>query len=1236
MLLLRQWKSIDPIGVVVPEGLDDVIIEYENETHFIQIKSRKEGYFTAGEIERFYKKSSLEKRTILKEKDHILIITEQPVKKQENQKLEEEYLENFNKHLYSVDPLSNCITILKEKLNILDGTALVVVAYLYYWISHIARNNGFLKYEDQEKITQTDLNLKITIILEAGGVEKLEEVIQKGLLKSVDFLTPLPDKNFYAGVKVQPGHITAGLVFDRPEDLKNCIFKLGHSRKLIINAPSGAGKSALMWMTIQNFSNSISWYALSGRVKFDDLSDILRFVRVFQPSNNNRIGIAVDDIKIIKNELWDALCDELGVYEGCYLIGTTRIENLILINNQSNLINYTPQLTEHLAESIWQTLTEKELTDLQHWRESFENSKCLLLEYMHILTQGENMQDTINGQIKEREKEKRTNELNILRSVTLASTLGGEIDVQTLMHVLDIPIEDGSSALKRLLNEHLVTELVPGVLGGVHDLRSDALLTASHDSVLYLLKSTLEITLPAITIDTCPHFIQQIINDSRFEHEDIFLSLKETLLSADNINLWSAVFEGLTNATVEVYVTLLVECLEKNNFPKSLWSFAANFADPKLDIPEFGSPETSFFDDLKKVYSDFRAISDKDYRKMQLDMFDDLSSVLPEAHSITDLSNLFESWAPILGNKVLSYDNIKFVGISDEIDLDIDEVVKLLEIAYFIAPELSEIFLDELGGQEKILSLFKEETPFVSLPEIIEDKENEKTISTNWYSISDLYQGDPHASVVKVCEKLLAIAPSAKNVSCAAVSADGEVIRIANGHAIADKNIPRDNLPFKIRVSLNQKFIQLFDRKYGSASKTTYANTMKPLIIETEKIFRDFSESWLLRKNAAKADGFAKKIHNISAKAQSIPKLDNAKTDITSFIISILKNIIQRIANSSSELKSSALPSYLGRQAKEAKKIALDPIWNYIDEPPIKELNLLENRLLNLSDLLHEMVGESSFEDQNLKAIFRCAKKASRNKAVLNVANMHRYIADQRLLKSLEKMKNAFKTINMKVDYFLKEIEDIGEPYWPRKKVCVVIHIINIEQYLLILEQAIGLIKNNINVQNHVVIVPAYDDEMVTAFAMNIYSESVILNVDFIEGWESNISISVAKTPLMDIYELGLAAVHGLSGLVAYCALTDMHDEEVKLKDQLEADFKKSHKVLSGVYESSQSEIIELVLIDLEEKMGELLKEEELKKDNKKYEPMCALVFQAMRGEYIDDNSLNRKIIMIEDELKIS
>ena len=91
----------------------------------------------------------------------------------------------------------------------------------------------------------------------------------------------------------------------------------------------------------------------------------------------------------------------------------------------------------------------------------------------------------IGEQVQQRERESRNAELAIIRSTAVLCAHYGEVEVDRLIQLLDLNPGDAQRSLKRLIDEHLILESRLGVLGGLHMLRSKALLEASHDEAVY-------------------------------------------------------------------------------------------------------------------------------------------------------------------------------------------------------------------------------------------------------------------------------------------------------------------------------------------------------------------------------------------------------------------------------------------------------------------------------------------------------------------------------------------------------------------------------------------------------------------------------------------------------------------------------------------------------------------------------------------------------------------------------
>ena len=74
-----------------------------------------------------------------------------------------------------------------------------------------------------------------------------------------------------------------------------------------------------------------------------------------------------------------------------------------LIANHSDTAFFEVTLDEITAKNIWEQLTQQQQTDGYTGGNLFEQSEGLMLEYVHILTQGERLAALIGEQVRQRE-----------------------------------------------------------------------------------------------------------------------------------------------------------------------------------------------------------------------------------------------------------------------------------------------------------------------------------------------------------------------------------------------------------------------------------------------------------------------------------------------------------------------------------------------------------------------------------------------------------------------------------------------------------------------------------------------------------------------------------------------------------------------------------------------------------------------------------------------------------------
>jgi hypothetical protein len=128
---------------------------------------------------------------------------------------------------------------------------------------------------------------------------------------------------------------------------------------------------------------------------------------------------------------------------------------------------------------------------------------------------------------------------------------GGEVEASRLFSRLGLTQDDAAQALERLLDEHLVRESRPGVLGGLHALRSNALQDASHDEIVFLKTDSLWRSLTAATRETLPRIVQSVLAGAQGETETVALQrLAETLGASHDLDVWTGILTGLGLATL--------------------------------------------------------------------------------------------------------------------------------------------------------------------------------------------------------------------------------------------------------------------------------------------------------------------------------------------------------------------------------------------------------------------------------------------------------------------------------------------------------------------------------------------------------------------------------------------------------------------------------------------------------------------------------------------------------------
>ena len=633
-------------------------------------------------------------------------------------------------------PEKEIIDLLLERLDVAEIIAEGLASDLYKLVADSAAANASLPFEKRRRISTTEIECRIFERLEAEDPSAIDHALSSRALEPVDFVTPVSEPGFYQGVKVKPGHVTVGLVLDRPTETQKIIRALRNRRHLLIVGPSGAGKSALMWLAANSLIGEIRWYQVSARAGARDADAIVRFVRARRPGEISPIGLAFDEVGGSSSDLWNVLVRELRGLPDVYFLGSVRNEDLVLIANQSDTELFEISLDENLAQSVWTKLESQSQTNWPHWREPFEQSEGLMLEYTHLLTRGKRLAAVISEQVRQREGEGRQDELAIIRNTGVLCALGGEVEVKRLFELLELPSDRASQALRRLIDEHLVRESRPGVLGGLHTLRSKALADASHDDVVYLRADSLWRSLLATTNETLPRVVQSVLTEEQDKDEAVSLQkLAETLAASDDIEVWSAILTGLGLGTLERHVASFIAILEQHQVQRAQWSLASMFIDPGIDLSTLS--ELKPLRNLLDAVTAFRALPKYDLRSACLELLPQ-GSRAPVCTDLRQANHLLSCLVPIAGGEPIQIPIVpKFTGYGEQ---NIRDVAALLSTASLLDPNLVESLVAAFGGEQTLLSQFHSQTPWITTPAIEPEGAHGRTVRANWFLVAENYQ----------------------------------------------------------------------------------------------------------------------------------------------------------------------------------------------------------------------------------------------------------------------------------------------------------------------------------------------------------------------------------------------------------------------------------------------------------------------------------------------------------------
>ena len=1046
-LAVEVWAGRRPPATVIPEGGDDIEMRGAFTT-FVQVKSRREhlGGYSAGEAARHIEElwdrgtgsSPQPGRSELILERSVAGLTpasdglpnvaaDAPLARELERIGGWEQLLSRTTVSVAIDPQEASIAVIAERTGCAPLAAQMCFAELLNRVCALADANGTRQPEEYAGLSASDTERTVSEVLRAVDVHAIEGAIKDGVCQPVDFLTPINDPGFYLGVDVEPGHVAAGLVTERPAGRLAIERGLEERRAALVVGPSGAGKSAMMWEAAHALRHTVRWFRVR-QAGPSDMASVRQLMQTFRASMDSPVGFVMDDVGQTDPETWGALLREAAAVPGVVVLGSIREEDVALIAERARVAEVRAEPDKELARRLWQELREGGKTEWPGWREPWNVSNGLLLEYVHVLTQGRRMEQVLRDQVAARVLDPaRVLELDVLRCGAWAGTADAELDVSRLAKVLDVAEADIARALLRLVEEHLVRTPTAGVVAGLHRLRSEKLLGLTHEAALPTLARSFARTVASVPASDIEPLVADTVSEHRLDIAQVVEGLIGRLERERDPLALAAALEGLGTGRVRVGVDEWLATPEAGALPKTQVGTAY-----MLDV---GNVDLGGLGDLGRIsevqaaagrLAQIRGPRARDPRCLLVDGLSD-EAVLSYVDAAGTMS-LDEILAALVDVPLSGVVRSALRDVPADLAVaDLKQVASVLETLSAIDRQAACRWVEK-RGQKEMFELIGREVAWTG-PVTVGREEGVVVVGCDLWFVAPSMQQDAHGAVVELCELLLALCPSADVARSRAITASGVTAGVA-GNALADKRIPRENLPPPCVVQWNRRWWELIARRVAAPSYSDYlarATAILDALVPTlERVF----DAHLRGKDALAR--LAGKLNSLNEAAEALTppalsayaaagigdrEVNKSVTRLQNLLFSASVNVVKRFA-----LLPEGAGAYIGwlnDLIADADAAVDEEPWELLSGSAPKALG----RLKSLLGTLRSLAGEA--HERQAKPASTWAgrgKRAQRGNAIRLVGVAAKASADRRLGRCKAGIEREARAAGLQAVFHVREV----------------------------------------------------------------------------------------------------------------------------------------------------------------------------------------------------------------------
>ena len=958
----------------------------------------------------------------------------------------------------------------------------VVARALQVMVANAVDANAEAKFEDRSSLDRTSVVDNINRIAELIDLESMEQVLTQGICSPIDKEPLEIGDYYYEGVSTQPGHVGAGLVVPRTDLVSQTIASLDMSQAVLLVGPSGVGKSAVLW-TLPFALPGVLWFRVH-QMSDDDVPHVVRLLRAHRVSPEAPVGLLVDAVGNDDLAGWSRLRKAVASIPGALLVGTARSEDLPTLGDLADCRTVGVSLDEEAASAIHAGLTRRGATSVPHWREAFEQSHGLTLEFTHLLTQGTRLYDILADQVAKRVIEGRALELQILALVTTADRWSVSIPAEALTAALNSGPTEMRAALARLVEEHLVVER-DGLFAGIHQIRSRNIVDVIHRVPPPTLEATVVSVLKMLHGPALSRFLYEVLREAPNLEQPVFQALGG--LVRDNVERLLACLRGLELLDFYRQATAWAQIAERHGVPLAHRPLVLKFAITGIEIPDI------FAVQIRSAIAEMASLPEQSTTRNALLWAvgtDKIASELSEATSadaclrlLGPFSRTSIDWRPLLA---ALQPGSPFGGFLRSCSLS--AFGDCVSSARGVSVDLARAFVDAVGGTEVLLERFRNSDPWLQeLKTVSED--GELIGVARFLYVSEPDQGDVHEYAVETGRRLLRTLPDIGRVDVKAVLSGGRTLEV-DGFEYGSSGLLRQYDHHPATVGWNQDRIRLAQTLFG-ASETERLTEAAGLLAEAAELVREIGNAFAKSQGRLAKDLDRRRIA-LTARGQSLPPQHGMSSlsgeggtelsdPLSAIIANICGNMLPRLTNPDGYAALSAFvnQTVLGKDIPAVK----EQPWRLIGlegAPPV--LDELSTGLSDNAAVLTEIRADA----RSASKIVSAGRRGTVRGALGRAAKLSRQLTHRRIQKQRAGVRTALQATEWTVDVFWSDDDPAKGEF---SKVAVTVTLDSLLEWPAACEEFIPKLQGQSVLGESPLLMPIVNDRSIPLLAVRVGSK---------------------------------------------------------------------------------------------------------------------------------------------------